>query len=180
MYAVVDSGGKQYRVEPGRTLVLDRLDAEAGATVTFDRVLLIGDEDSVTVGTPTVSGASVRGTVMEHGRGPKVIVFRFRPKAHYRRRTGHRSELTRVRIDEIATAGSAAARPAAARTSKPAAEPETSAHPKAAPRKAAVSKAAASKAAAGDKTSAKPKASAESKAAPRKAAASRKTKAQSE
>jgi large subunit ribosomal protein L21 len=103
MYAVVDSGGKQYRVEPGRTLVLDRLDAEAGATVTFDRVLLIGDEDSVTLGTPTVSGATVRGTVLEHGRGPKVIVFRFRPKAHYRRRTGHRSELTRVRIDEIAT-----------------------------------------------------------------------------
>ena len=103
MYAVVDSGGKQYRVEPGRTLVLDRLDAEAGATVTFDRVLLIGDEDRVTLGTPTVSGATVRGTVLEHGRGPKVIVFRFRPKAHYRRRTGHRSELTRVRIDEIAT-----------------------------------------------------------------------------
>jgi large subunit ribosomal protein L21 len=88
MYAVVDSGGKQYRVEPGRTLVLDRLDAEAGATVTFDRVLLIGDEDSVTLGTPMVSGATVRGTVLEHGRGPKVIVFRFRPKAHYRRRTG--------------------------------------------------------------------------------------------
>jgi large subunit ribosomal protein L21 len=153
MYAVVDSGGKQYRVEPGRTLVLDRLDAEAGATVTFDRVLLIGDEDSVTVGTPTVSGASVRGTVLEHGRGPKVIVFRFRPKAHYRRRTGHRSELTRVRIDEIATAGGAATRGAKARTSKPGA---------------------------GAKTSAKPKASAEPKAAPRKAVASRKTKAQSE
>lgn len=180
MYAVVDSGGKQYRVEPGRTLVLDRLDAEAGATVTFDRVLLIGDEDSVTVGTPTVSGASVRGTVLEHGRGPKVIVFRFRPKAHYRRRTGHRSELTRVRIDEIATAGGAATRGAKARTSKPDAEPEASAEPKTEPRKAATSKAAASKAAAGAKTSAKPRASAEPKAAPRKAAASRKTKAQSE
>ena len=91
MYAVVDSGGKQYRVEPGRTLVIDRLDAEAGATVTFDRVLLIGHDEGVTVGTPTVRGASVRGTVLEHGRGPKIIVFRFRPKAHYRRRTGHRS-----------------------------------------------------------------------------------------
>jgi large subunit ribosomal protein L21 len=104
MYAVVDSGGKQYRVEPGRTLVVDRLDAEAGATVTFDRVLLIADDDEVTVGTPTVAGASVRGTVLAHGRGPKIIVFRFRPKAHYRRRTGHRSALTQVRIDEIATA----------------------------------------------------------------------------
>ena len=78
----------------------------------FDRVLLIGDDEGVTVGTPTVSGASVRATVLEHGRGPKVIVFRFRPKAHYRRRTGHRSELTRVRIDEIATAASKAAAPA--------------------------------------------------------------------
>ena len=136
MYAVVDNGGKQYRVEPGRTLVIDRLDAEAGASVTFDRVLLIGDEDVVTVGTPTVAGASVRGTVLEHGRGPKIIVFRFRPKAHYRRRTGHRSELTRVRIDEIATAGAgnkavpekAAPKPRArkaAASRKPAASPET-------------------------------------------------------
>jgi large subunit ribosomal protein L21 len=102
MYAVVDSGGKQYRVEPGSTLVVDRLRAEAGATVTFDRVLLIGDDDGVTIGTPTVNGASVLGTVVKHERGPKIIVFRFRPKAHYRRRTGHRSELTRIRIDEIA------------------------------------------------------------------------------
>ena len=127
MYAVVDNGGKQYRVEPGRTLVLDRLDAEAGATVTFDRVLLIGDGDVVTLGTPTVSGASVRGTVLEHGRGPKVIVFRFRPKAHYRRRTGHRSELTRVRIDEIATASGPGKGPAKARARKPAAAKATTA-----------------------------------------------------
>jgi large subunit ribosomal protein L21 len=119
MYAVVDSGGKQYRVEPGRTLVVDRLDAEAGATVTFDRVLLIADDDGVTVGTPTVAGASVRGTVVAHGRGPKLIVFRFRPKAHYRRRTGHRSALTQVRIEEIATAS---ARRSSKAAEKPAAE----------------------------------------------------------
>ncbi|MEK6191269.1 MAG: 50S ribosomal protein L21 [Chloroflexota bacterium] len=165
MYAVVDNGGKQYRVEPGRTLVIDRLDAEAGATVTFDRVLLVGDEDGVTVGTPTVSGATVRGTVLEHGRGPKIIVFRFRPKAHYRRRTGHRSELTRVRIDEIATAATAAkAASKAAPTAKVAATPKTTA--KLAP-----------------KTTAKlaPKSAARRKAAaPRKAAASRKTKSETE
>jgi large subunit ribosomal protein L21 len=105
MYAVVDNGGKQYRVEPGRTLVVDRMDAETGASVVFERVLLIGDDDGVTVGTPTVPGASVRGTVIAQGRGPKVIVFRFRPKAHYRRRTGQRAGLTQIRIDEIATAG---------------------------------------------------------------------------
>ena len=103
MYAVVDSGGKQYRVETGLTLVVDRLNAATGATVTFDRVLMVGDEDGVTVGTPTVSGASVRGTVLEHGRGPKIVVFHFRPKAHYRRRNGQRASLTRIRIDEIAT-----------------------------------------------------------------------------
>jgi len=154
MYAVVDNGGKQYRVEPGRTLVIDRLDAEAGATVTFDRVLLVGDEDGVTMGTPTVSGATVRGTVLEHGRGPKIIVFRFRPKAHYRRRTGHRSELTRVRIDEIATAETA---------TRPASKT-------AAPRKTAAKTAKAA-----------PKAAAPSKTAgPRTAAAPRKTKSETE
>jgi large subunit ribosomal protein L21 len=152
MYAVVDSGGKQYRVEPGRTLVLDRLDAEAGAAVTFDRVLLIGDGDSVTLGTPTVSGASVRGTVLEHGRGPKVIVFRFRPKAHYRRRTGHRSELTRVRIDEIATAEGTAAGTTKARAGKT----------------------ASAKAKAAERTSAR------KTTAPRRATAARKTKPESE
>lgn len=105
MYAVVDNGGKQYRVEPGRTLVIDRMDAEAGASVVFERVLLIGDDDGVTIGTPTVAGASVRGTVIAQGRGPKIVVFRFRPKAHYRRRTGARAELTQIRIDEIAVPG---------------------------------------------------------------------------
>ena len=117
MYAVVDSGGKQYRVETGSTLVVDRLNAAAGATVTFDRVLLLGDDDGVTVGTPTVSGASVRGTVLEHGRGPKIIVFHFRPKAHYRRRNGQRASLTRIRIDEIATGAEKPKR--AAKTAEP-------------------------------------------------------------
>jgi large subunit ribosomal protein L21 len=148
MYAVVDNGGKQYRVEAGETLVIDRLDAETGTSVTFDRVLLIGDEDGVTVGTPTVAGASVRGTVVAHGRGPKVIVFRFRPKAHYRRRTGHRSELTQVRIDEIATASS---RAKAASTEKAA-----PAEKKSAPRQKAATKPAAK--AEGAKAAAKPKA----------------------
>ncbi len=133
MYAVVDNGGKQYRVEAGTTLVIDRLDAEAGASVTFDRVLLIGDEDGVTVGTPTVAGASVHGTVVAHGRGPKIIVFRFRPKAHYRRRTGHRSELTEVRIDEIATAGG--------RSKTATAEKAPAAEKKAAPRRKPAAKA---------------------------------------
>lgn len=164
MYAVVDNGGKQYRVEAGATLVIDRLDAEAGASVTFDRVLLIGDEDGVTVGTPTVAGASVHATVVEHGRGPKIIVFRFRPKAHYRRKTGHRSELTRIRIDEIATA-SAGRKKTAAKGEAPAA-PNATAEAKTPARKATASKAAAGKtagpkAAPGRKPAAKTAAAAE-------------------
>ena len=161
MYAVVDNGGKQYRVEPGHTLVVDRMDAETGASVVFDRVLLIGDDDGVTVGTPTVAGASVHGTVVAHGRGPKVVVFRFRPKAHHRRKTGQRANLTQIRIDEIATAGgrksrakaeapakeAASAKPAArrgstaaAKTAEKAAEKKTPARKPAAPRKAAASR----------------------------------------
>lgn len=105
MYAVVSSGGKQYRVEPGSTLVLERLTAEPGSAVTFDRVLLVADGDQVAVGTPTVAGATVRGTVLGNERGPKLVIYKFRQKVKYRRRTGHRQELIRVRIDEISADG---------------------------------------------------------------------------
>ena len=104
MYAVLSSGGKQYRVEAGTTLMLERLDGEpgvAGAQVTFDRVLLIGDGDDVTIGTPTVAGASVSATVLGEALGPKLVIFKFKQKVKYRRRTGHRQHMTRVRIDAI-------------------------------------------------------------------------------
>jgi large subunit ribosomal protein L21 len=106
MYAVVTSGGKQYRVEAGSELVVERLSGEAGSTITFDRVLLVGDGEDVTVGTPTVQGASVSGTVLGEVLGPKLIVFKFKQKATYRRKNGHRQHLTRVRIDEISAGGS--------------------------------------------------------------------------
>jgi large subunit ribosomal protein L21 len=105
MYAVVTSGGKQYRVEAGSELVVERLTEDAGATITFDRVLLVGDGEAVTVGTPTVAGASVSGTVLGEVLGPKLIVFKFKQKATYRRKNGHRQHLTRVRIDEISSGG---------------------------------------------------------------------------
>jgi large subunit ribosomal protein L21 len=105
MYAVVSSGGKQYRVEPGSTLTIERLAAEAGATLTFDRVLLIGDGDEVTVGTPVVTGASVSATVLGEELGPKLVIFKFKQKVKYRRRTGHRQHLMRVRIDAITADG---------------------------------------------------------------------------
>src|SRR6187402_1440034 len=105
MYAVVSSGGKQYRVEPGSTVLMERLPSEPGAAVLFDRVLLIGDGDDVTVGTPVVSGATVSGTVLGEELGPKLVVFKFKQKVKYRRTTGHRQHMTRVRIDEISAAG---------------------------------------------------------------------------
>jgi large subunit ribosomal protein L21 len=109
MYAVLSSGGKQYRVEAGTTLMLERLDGapgEAGTQVTFDRVLLIGDGDDVTIGTPTVAGASVSATVLGEALGPKLVIFKFKQKVKYRRRTGHRQHMTRVRIDAINSAAS--------------------------------------------------------------------------
>ena len=105
MYAVVSTGGKQYRVEPGATLSIEKLAVEPGATVTFDRVLLVGDGDETTVGTPTVSGATVSATVLGEELGPKLVIFKFKQKVKYRRRTGHRQHLTRVRIDEISAGG---------------------------------------------------------------------------
>ncbi|HEY8921213.1 MAG TPA: 50S ribosomal protein L21, partial [Candidatus Limnocylindria bacterium] len=104
MYAVLSSGGKQYRVEAGTELMLERLDGvpgEAGAQVSFDRVLLIGDGDDVTIGTPTVAGASVSATILGEALGPKLVIFKFKQKVKYRRRTGHRQHMTRVRIDTI-------------------------------------------------------------------------------
>ena len=105
MYAVVTTGGKQYRVEAGSELLIEKLAADQGASVTFDRVLLVGDGDDVTVGTPLVAGASVTGTVLREERGPKIVIFKFKQKVKYRRRTGHRQHLTMVRIDEINAEG---------------------------------------------------------------------------
>jgi len=105
MYAVVSTGGKQYRVEAGSELVVERVAGDAGSTITFDRVLLVGDGEAVTVGTPVVEGATVSGTVLGEALGPKLIVFKFKQKATYRRKNGHRQHLTRVRIDEINAGG---------------------------------------------------------------------------
>jgi large subunit ribosomal protein L21 len=131
MYAVVSTGGKQYRVEAGSLLTLERLDGqpgEPGASVTFDRVLLISDGEEVTVGTPVVSGASVSATVIGEALGPKLVIFKFKQKVKYRRRNGHRQHLTQVRIDGIHP--TAASRQAA---SKAEAEPGSKAEPKARP-----------------------------------------------
>lgn len=105
MYAVLMTGGKQYRVEAGSTLVVEKVGGEPGSSITFDRILLVGDGENVTVGSPTVAGASVSATVLGEALGPKIVVFKFKQKVKYRRRTGHRQHLTRLRIDSISADG---------------------------------------------------------------------------
>lgn len=101
MYAVIRSGGKQYRVTPNAVLTVDSLEAEAGQTVTFTDVLMVAHGGTVTLGAPTVPGASVAATVLEQKRGEKVIVFKKRRRKNSRRRRGFRSHLTVLRVGEI-------------------------------------------------------------------------------
>ena len=101
MYAVIKTGGKQYRVEQGDTLALERLDGDTGAQVSFDEVLLLGSDDATQIGRPLIQGASVKATIVEQGRAKKVIIFKFRRRKNYVRRNGHRQELTAVKIDSI-------------------------------------------------------------------------------
>lgn len=102
MYAVIETGGKQYKVEKGATIQVEKLDVEPGKDLTLDRVLLVAEGDTVTVGSPTVKGAKVQATVVGHGRGKKLVVFKYRAKSHYRRKTGHRQAYTTLRIEDIA------------------------------------------------------------------------------
>ena len=101
MYAVIRTGGKQYRVNEGDTLEIETITGEPGAAVTFDDVLLVGSDDETRIGTPTVDGAAVSGTIVNHGKHKKVIVFKFRRRKDYKRKNGHRQNFTRVRIDGI-------------------------------------------------------------------------------
>ena len=101
MYAVIKRGGKQYRVEPGAKLRVETLEAEAGASIQLDQVLMIGDGDKVSVGTPLLAGASVKATVVSHGRGEKIRIFKMRRRKHYQKRMGHRQNYTELLIDSI-------------------------------------------------------------------------------
>jgi large subunit ribosomal protein L21 len=101
MYAVLETGSKQYRVAAGDTLEIERLDVEAGKPFTFDRVLLVSNDGKLTVGSPTVSAASVVADVIAHKRGEKKIAFKMKRRKGYHRTVGHRQELTVVKITEI-------------------------------------------------------------------------------
>ena len=109
MYAVIETGGKQYRVEVGTELEIELLDEGAGETVAFDRILLIADGDAASIGRPVVANASVSAEVLRRDRGEKVISFKYRPKARRRVKKGHRQELTVVRISDIVLDGKSAA-----------------------------------------------------------------------
>ena len=109
MYAVIETGGKQYRVELGSELAIERLDVAPGDTVRFERVLLIADGDNAQIGTPVVADALVTGEVLRQDRGEKVIVFKYRPKARHRAKKGHRQEQTVIRVADISFGGKSAA-----------------------------------------------------------------------
>ena len=157
MYALVRTGGKQYRVAKDDTILVERISADEGAEVILDDIVMLGDGDKVTIGTPRVEGAAVSATVVRQTRGPKIIIFRRKRRKNHRRTQGHRQDLTLLKINAIAEDGKSLT-PKAAPAKKAAAKADAA--PKAAAKRAAAEKAA-------------PKA--EAKAAPKKAAAKKAT-----
>ena len=163
MYAVVKTGGKQYRVAKDDKIIVDRLESEAGENIVLDQVLMMADGEKVMVGAPTVSGAAVGATVLRHTRGPKIMVVRRKRRKNFRRVQGHRQDLTMIQITDIAADGKIKA---------PAKKAAPKAEAKPAEEKAPAKKAATTK------TEAKPAAKkAEAKKAPAKKAAAKKTAA---
>ena len=108
-YAIIETGGKQYRVQPGKSISVEKIGGEAGSTVELDRVLLVSEDDKLSVGTPTVEGAKVVAEVTEQGRAKKIIILKYKSKTRYRVKTGHRQSLTKLAIKEIVTGGAAPA-----------------------------------------------------------------------
>lgn len=101
MYAVIEACGRQYKVQKGDVVFFEKLDSEEGKTVSFDKVVLVSDEGKVQVGNPYVSGAKVEGKVVAHGRGKKIVVFKYKPKKNERKTQGHRQDYTKVEITAV-------------------------------------------------------------------------------
>ncbi|RMD91198.1 MAG: 50S ribosomal protein L21 [Alphaproteobacteria bacterium] len=168
MFAVVKTGGKQYKVVENDVLTVERLPGAAGETVTLDEVLLVGDEKGVKVGTPTVAGTVVTAEIVEQTRGDKIIVFKKKRRHNYRRKRGHRQDLTVLKVLAI---GAAKAKPAAKKAAPKATAPEkVPEKAKETPKKTPAKKPAAKQAETASKTKAAPKTT-KAKAAPKKAAA---------
>jgi len=155
MYAVVNSGGKQYKVQQGEVLRVEKLSGDVGSSVTFDRVLMFSDGENVSVGQPLLDGVSVEGHIVEQGKAKKIIVFKYKRRKRFRRKKGHRQEFTAIHIDSINAKSTKAAKGAGPKAE--AKEPEA---PKAAPKKEPAEKVEAKKAA--------PKEAVTEKAAPKK------------
>ena len=168
MYALVRTGGKQYRVAKDDTILVERIAADEGAEVILDDVVMLGDGDKVTIGTPRVEGAAVSATVVSQTRGPKIIIFRRKRRKNHRRTQGHRQDLTLLKINAIAEDGKSL-KPKAAPAKKAAAKEEAA--PKAAAKKAAAKKAAAKKAAPKAEAKATPKKTTAKKAVSKKTTA---------
>ncbi len=166
MYAVIETGGKQYRVQEGDVITVEKLKVSAGDDITFDKVLVLSDGDKVQVGTPILESAKVFGTVVENGKGEKVIIFKYKAKKDYRKKQGHRQPYTMVKIESLSADGKPAEKKAAV---KPAAEAAAAEKP-AEEKKPAAKKTSADKAPAEKKPAAK-KASGEKPAAAKKPAA---------
>jgi large subunit ribosomal protein L21 len=177
MYAVIETGGKQYRVEVGTELDVELLDAEPGKTITLDRVLLVADGDDASIGRPVVDGAAVRAEIVRQGRGEKVIAFKYGPKTRRRVKKGHRQELTTLRISDITLNGKSAAKTAAKAATD--AKTERQRLEEAAAAQAAKDAELAAKLAASAKTPSK-KPAAKPKAAPKPKAAAAKTEVKTE
>ena len=101
MYAVIKTGGKQYKVSPGEKLKVEQITADVGAEVVLDQVLMVGEGENIRLGQPMVAGATVKATVVSHGRGDKVTIFKMRRRKHYQKHQGHRQNYTELKIDSI-------------------------------------------------------------------------------
>lgn len=101
MYAIIETGGKQYRVQEGDTLFIEKLDVNAGDSIAFDKVLAVSKDGSVSFGSPVVAGATVKATVVENGKGKKVVIFKYKRKKDFRKKQGHRQPFTKVKIESI-------------------------------------------------------------------------------
>lgn len=169
MYAVIETGGKQYRVQEGDVITVEKLKVSAGDDIAFDRVLVLNDGENVQVGAPVLESAKVFGTVVENGKGEKVIIFKYKSKKDYRKKQGHRQPYTMVKIESLSADGKPAPKKV---VEKPAAEAVAENKP-AEDKKPAAKKASAEKATAEKKPAAKKaaeKAPAEKKPAAKKAA----------
>jgi len=122
MYAVIKTGGKQYKVAAGEKLKIEKLAGDVGSKVVIDKVLMINDGENTIIGAPLIAGATVNATVLSHGRADKVMIFKFRRRKHYRKTQGHRQSFTEILINDVNGKGAVAAKPAGA--AKPASAPK--------------------------------------------------------